>query len=55
MDGVTGEELGHSLVASRFDVVGGVVASYRRHDQLGTALTAAGPNERDEVLARQGD
>lgn len=55
VDVATGEELGHTVVASQFQVSGAVVAGYQRHDHLGVALTAAGLNERDEVLERRSD
>lgn len=54
VDVATGHELGRSVVASRFQVDGAAVASYQRHDDLRTALAAAGLEERDEVLERRG-
>lgn len=41
------------VVASQFQVKGAVVTSYQRHDQLSTALAAAGlDEERDDVIER---
>ena len=51
----TGEDLGRSVVASRFQVTGAVVAGYQRHEDLRAALAAAGLDERDEVLGHPDD
>lgn len=57
VDPATGVEQGRAVVASQFLVGGtGVTASirrYARHDDLRTALAAAGLHETDEVRGRQ--
>ena len=44
------ETSGEADVASRFVVVGGLIASFERHDDLEDALTAAGLEQADEIL-----
>jgi SnoaL-like domain len=57
VDPATGAEHGRAVVASQFLVgVAGTAASvqrYARHDNLSTALAAAGLHETDEVRGRQ--
>jgi hypothetical protein len=52
VDPVTGTEQGRAVVASQF-LVGDSVRRYARHDDLATALAAAGLHETDEVRGRQ--
>ncbi|MEU7171972.1 MULTISPECIES: hypothetical protein [Micromonospora] len=47
----TGELVDEKLVASRFVLAGGVVTRYARHDDVASALEAAGLGEGDEVAA----
>ena len=55
VDPATGAERGRAVVAARFHVAGGVIASFQRHDDgLPAALAAAGLRESDEVTARTG-
>ena len=55
VDPATGAERGRAVVAARFRVAGGVIASFQRHDDgLPAALAAAGLRESDEVTARTG-
>jgi len=52
VDPATGVEQGRAVVASQF-LVGASVRRYARHDDLATALAAAGLHETDEVRGRQ--
>ncbi|HZH22628.1 MAG TPA: nuclear transport factor 2 family protein [Geodermatophilus sp.] len=55
VDPATGAERGRAVVAARFRVAGGAIASFERHDDgLPAALAAAGLRESDEVTARTG-
>lgn len=55
VDPATGAERGRAVVAARFCVAGGAIASFERHDDgLPSALAAAGLRESDEVTARTG-
>jgi hypothetical protein len=48
----TGSVVGEQRVASRYQVGGGVVTAFGRHDDLSAALATAGLNIADEVTAR---
>jgi hypothetical protein len=52
-DAATGTEQGRSMVGVHFRVVDGVVAAVGRHDDLGSALAAAGLGASDQVLSRR--
>lgn len=45
----TGDFTGEADVASRFEVTGGKVTAYERHDDLDAALAAAGLDASDET------
>jgi hypothetical protein len=46
----TGEAAGERDLASRFDVEGGRVVRFERHDSLDAALAAAGLNAADAII-----
>jgi hypothetical protein len=46
----TGEAAGERDLASRFDVEGGRVVRFERHDNLDAALAAAGLNAADAII-----
>lgn len=52
-DRESGAEQGSAVVASHFQVGGGVVARVGRHDDVAAALAAAGLEKSDEVTVRQ--
>lgn len=49
VDVATGHEQGQAVVASRFLVDAAAITSYSRHDELDSALAAAGLSAHDEV------
>lgn len=53
LDRLTGVEQGTSVVASQFLIEDGFVSRIARHDDLCTALDAAGLSVADEVTARR--
>ncbi len=54
VDQVTGAKQSRAVVASQFLVEGTRVVRYARHDDVHVALSAAGLDSSDEVMARTG-
>lgn len=53
VDVTTGAERGRAVLASQFRVHGARVTQYARHEDLDTALLAAGLRATDEVVGRR--